>query len=204
MAAPVTAVVFDIGRVLVEWDLRLIFRELIPDPAQRDWFVETVVTPEWHFQVDQGRDVADVVAERIAEFPEWAAAIRAYADRFEDSIPGPVPGSLPLVEALHARGMPLFAITNFGDEFFERFRPNFPILERFGDIVVSGAEKLAKPDAAIFHLAARRFGHAPGAMLFIDDSAANVRAAADLGWQVHHFVDAKALADDLAGRGLIA
>ncbi|MET0587126.1 MAG: HAD-IA family hydrolase, partial [Novosphingobium sp.] len=133
-----------------------------------------------------------------------AAHIEAYGTRFNESIPGPVPGSIELVERLYAAGHPLFAITNFGAEFWARFRPTQPVFDRFRDIVVSGEEQLTKPDPAIYELAARRFGHAPSSMLFIDDSAANIAAARDCGWQVHHFTDAALLEADLRARNLIA
>ncbi|HVR90697.1 MAG TPA: HAD family phosphatase [Novosphingobium sp.] len=204
ISAPVSAVVFDVGKVLFEWDLRYLFAKLIQDPAELEWFVSHVVTPEWHYQHDQGRPLAGMVAERSAEFPGYARLIRAYAERFNETIPGPVPGSLELVAALAARDVPLYAITNFGDEFWAAFRPTQPVFRQFRDIVVSGVEKIAKPDPAIYALAARRFGHAPAEMLFIDDNAANIEAARTLGWQVHHFRDAATLAQDLQARGLIA
>lgn len=203
MTEPISAVVFDIGRVLVEWDLRCLFRKLITDPGELEWFVTNVVTEAWHYQVDQGRPVAEIVAERIAEFPQHRGLIEAYATRYTETIPGPVPGSIELVEALHAAEVPLYAITNFGAEFWEEFRPQWPVLDLFGDIVVSGIEKLHKPDPAIFALSAARFGLAPEAMLFIDDNPANTEAAASCGWQVHHFTDAERLEQDLRARGLL-
>ena len=100
--------------------------------------------------------------------------------------------------------MPLYSITNFGVDAWAMFRPTFPVLDHFRDIVVSGHERLIKPDRAIFDLAAARFGHAPEAMLFIDDNADNIAAARALGWQVHHFLDdAAALEADLRARGLL-
>lgn len=204
MSDSIEVVVFDVGRVLYQWRLSALFDKLISDQGERDWFLANVVTEEWHFQHDEGRPLADMVPERQAAFPDHAHLIDAYATRFNETLPGPVPGSLELVEQLDHAGVPLYAITNFGAEFWAMFRPTAPVFDRFRDIVVSGDEKLAKPDPAIFHLAARRFGHAPGAMLFIDDNAANITAAAALGWQVHHFIDAPALERDLAQRGLLA
>ena len=203
MAGEVEAVVFDVGRVLVQWDLGALYRKLIPDPAERDWFLANVVTEQWHFQHDEGRAVADMLAERQAAFPDHAHLIEAWATRFNDSILGPVPGTFALVEELDARGVPLFAITNFGAEFWAGFRPHHPIFDRFGDIVVSGVEKIAKPDPRIYRLAEQRFGHAPGAMLFVDDNPANIAAVRAAGWQGHLFTDAATLAADLRGRGLI-
>lgn len=199
----VEAVVFDVGRVLYRWDLRHLFRKLIPDPSELERFVAEVVSPEWHFQHDGGRPIGEMIAERCAEFPEHAGLIEAYGARFNETIPGPVEGSLELVERLAARGVPLYAITNFGADFWAGFRPTAPVFDLFADVVVSGVEKLAKPDPALFALAARRFARAPAAMLFVDDNADNVAAAAAGGWQVHHFHDAARLEGDLAQRGLI-
>jgi 2-haloacid dehalogenase len=199
----VEAVVFDVGKVLFEWDLRHLFRKLIADPDELEWFVNTVITPEWHYDHDKGRRIAETIPERIARFPEHEPLIRAFAERFDETIPGPVPGSLELVEALHARGVPLYAITNFSADFWPPFRASQPVFDRFRDIMVSGVEKVWKPDPAIFALAAARFGHAPGAMLLVDDNADNVASALACGWQAHHFAGAADLANELRRRGLI-
>jgi 2-haloacid dehalogenase len=122
----VKAVVFDVGRVLVQWEMRLLFAKLIDDEAELDWFLANVVTPEWHFQHDAGRPLAEMVPELQAAFPTYAGHIDAYATRFNETIPGPVPGSFEIVEELAARGVPLFAITNFGSEFWAMFRPTQP------------------------------------------------------------------------------
>ena len=199
----VEAVVFDVGRVLYQWHLRHLFEKIVDDRARLETLLGEVVTEEWHFEHDRGRTLGEMVPERIALYPEFEPEIRAYATRFNETIPGPVPGSHALVERLDARGVPLYAITNFGAEFWAGFRPSEPIFDRFRDIVVSGEEKLAKPDPAIFALAESRFARSASTMLFIDDNRANVDAAAACGWHVHHFTDAAALESDLADRELI-
>ena len=199
----IQAVVFDVGRVLYQWQLRQLFSKIVDDEARLEKLLAEVVTEEWHFQADQGRTLAEMVPERIALYPSFETEIRAYATRFNETIPGPVPGSIELVEQLHRRGIPLFAITNFGAEFWAGFRPTAPVFDLFEDIVVSGVEKLAKPDPAIFARAESRFGHDAAAMLFIDDNPANIEAAAECGWQVHHFNDSPTLEADLAARGLV-
>ena len=189
----ITTVIFDVGRVLFEWDLRHLFTKLIDDKGELDWFLGNVITPEWHFQHDAGRPLAEIVPERIAEFPAYADLIRAYATRFNETIPGPVSGSLEIVEALAANGVPLFAITNFGEEFWEAFRPTQPVFDLFKDIVVSGTEKMVKPDRAIYDLALKRFGVDPALCLFVDDSAANVGGARAAGIAGHVFDGAEGL-----------
>jgi len=202
--AAIDAVVWDIGRVLVQWDFPRIWLDVIPDPAERAAFTTSVVSEAWHFRHDCGEAMADMIAARIAQFPQHRALIERYQTHWLLSVPGPIAGTHPLVERLTARGVPQFSITNFGADAFAMFRPTLPILDHMADIVVSGTERLAKPDAAIFDLAAARFGHDPARMLFIDDNAANIAAARTLGWQVHHFTgDAAALESDLAALGLL-
>ena len=180
-------VVFDVGNVLYDWDPRFLYSKLIADPVELDWFLSHVLTREWHFQHDQGRAAADTTAELTAAFPDHAALIAHYVPRWLETIAGPMPGMIELVEELADAGVPLFAITNFSHEFWPRFRATAPIFDRFRDIVVSGDERLVKPGAAIFELAMRRFGLAPGEALFIDDRADNVAAAEAAGMIGHLF-----------------
>ena len=203
MSQPVEAVVFDVGRVIAQWDLRHLLAKCIDDADELDWVASHVITERWHFQHDAGRPLSDMIPERKALFPAYADVIEHYANNFTDSIPGPVEGTADLIEKLAAKDVPLFAITNFGADFWQQFRPTYPVLDHMRDIVVSGEERVAKPDPRIFRMAAKRFGFAPEDMLFIDDNLPNIHAAAALGWQVHHFTDAKRLEADLRQRGLI-
>ena len=199
----ISTVVFDVGRVLFEWDLRHLFAKLLTDSEELDWFLAHVVTPEWHFQHDAGRPLADMTAELTAQYPKYGPLIEAYRTRFNETIPGPVPGSLEIVDELAAQGVPLFAITNFGAEFWDMFRPTQPIFDLFGDIVVSGVEKLVKPDPAIYALALKRFDLAPGEAMFIDDNHDNVVSARASGFVAYHFRDAKSLRTELSAYGLL-
>ena len=189
-----SAVVFDIGRVLFQWQLSALFEKLIADPAELQWFVANVVTEEWHYQHDRGRSLAEMLPERIAEFPAYAAHIHAYATRFNETVPGPVDGSHAIVERLAAAGVPLFCLTNFGDEFWQGFRPTQPIFDHFEDIIVSGIEKVAKPDRRIYEIVEARSGRAGADLFFTDDNPANIEAAKARGWDAHLFTDATTLA----------
>jgi 2-haloacid dehalogenase len=197
------AVVFDNGRVLFEWDLRALLAQQIDEPDQLDWFLRHVVTEEWHFQADAGRPLAEMVAERQAEFPEHAHLLDAYATRFNETVEQPVAGTHALVRRLHVTGVPLYALTNFGAEFFAGFRPTQPIFELFDDIVVSGVECVAKPDPRIYAIAERRFSRAPGELFFTDDNPANVEAARARGWHAHLFEGAEGLEAALTEVGLL-
>lgn len=197
------AVVFDIGRVLFHWQLGALFEKLIEDRAELEWFLAHVVTEEWHFQHDRGRPLAEMIPERIAEFPAYETHIRAYATRFNETVPGPVEGSHDLVRRLHARRVPLYCLTNFGEEFWAMFRPTQPIFDLFDDVIVSGTEKLAKPDPAIYALTEARSGFEGSALFFTDDNPANVAAAQARGWHAHVFTDAASLEAQLGAVGLL-
>ncbi|QUL37698.1 HAD-IA family hydrolase [Erythrobacter sp. JK5] len=197
------AVVFDVGRVLFQWQLRALFEKLIDDPAELDWFLAHVVTEEWHYQHDLGRPLADMVPERIARFPRYEHHLRAYVDRFNETIPGPVAGTHALVERLAERAVPLFCLTNFGDEFWAGFRPTEPIFDLFENIVVSGTEQVAKPDPRIYEIVEQRSGRTGEALFFTDDNPANIEAARARGWDAHLFTDAAALERQLTVSGFL-
>ena len=200
---PLRAAVFDVGNVLFFWSLRVLFEKMIDDPRKRDWFLSNVVTEEWHFQHDAGRPLADMVTERKTEHPHYAHLIDAYVTRFNESIHTPVPGMIEIVAELAAHKVPIFGITNFGADFWAGFHPTKPIFDHFTDIVVSGEEKLVKPDPAIYALALRRFGLAPDEGLFVDDRLENVEAGQANGFIGHHFEDAVTLRTDLNRLGLL-
>jgi 2-haloacid dehalogenase len=198
-----TAVVFDIGRVLFDWNLRYLFEKLIDDPTELDWFLAHVVTEEWHFQSDGGRPLAEMVPELQARHPEKAWLIDAYAERFLETLPHPIPGTHELARRLAERGVPLYALTNFGAEFWARFRATQPLFALFEDVIVSGEERVAKPDPRIYAITEVRSARAPGELFFVDDNPANVAAAAARGWRAHLFTGAASLERELAGHGLL-
>jgi 2-haloacid dehalogenase len=199
------AVIFDIGNVLFHWDPRFLYERLIGDDRALDAFVRDVLTHQWHFQHDAGRNFADTSAELTAQHPHHAELIAAWGPRFNESVGGPVEGMHAIVDSLDAAGVPLYAITNFSHEFWPPFRAEWPgLFDRFRDIVVSGEERLVKPDRAIYDLALARFGLKPGEAVFVDDNPANVDAANAVGIHAHRFTDAPAFRRFLEEHGLLA
>lgn len=201
--APVTAVIFDIGGVLVDWDPRHLFQKLFDDSEAMEQFLGEVCTRDWHDRLDAGRPVDEAVRELAARYPHEAHLIFAYRDRFGEMFRGEIEGSVALLRQLHDRGLPLFALTNFSADFFGDFCRDFPFTALFRDILVSGAEKMVKPDLRIYDLALSRFGLNARHTLFIDDRAENVAAADRHGLQTHHFEGSEGLARKLAALGLL-
>ena len=197
------AVVFDVGRVLFDWQLRALFEKLIADEDELNWFLANVVTEDWHFEHDRGRPLAEMVPQRIAQFPSYEEHLNAYQTRFNETIPGPVAGTHEIVGELHQAGVPLFCLTNFGHEFWAGFRPEHALFDLFSDIIVSGTEKVAKPDPRIYEIVEERSGRRGEDLFFTDDNPANIEAALARGWQAHLFTDATSLRTRLQGAGLL-
>ena len=199
-----TAVVFDVGNVLYGWDPDAFLVRQIADDEARLQFIEDVDLYAWHETLDGGRPYAEAAAELEEKFPQYANLIAAWSDRFGETISGPVPGVHALVEALEARGVPLFAITNFSADFWPSFEARErAFFDRFRDIVVSGAVKLLKPDPAIYYLALDRFGLKPADALFVDDREINVEGARAVGMAAHLFTGADGLRARLEAEGLL-
>ncbi len=199
-----TAVIFDVGNVLYGWDPESFLVRQIADDAERLRFIADTDLYSWHDTLDGGRDFASAAAELSETFPAYAEHIRAWGDRFGETITDPVPGVHALVDALDANRVPLFAITNFSADFWAPFRAREEtFFRRFRDIVVSGEEKLLKPDPAIYDRALDRFGLRPAEALFIDDRAINVEGALAIGMHAHLFTTAEDLRERLAAEKLL-
>jgi 2-haloacid dehalogenase len=198
------AVVFDVGNVLYGWDPHAFLVRQIADDEQRLRFIEEADFFGWHETLDAGRPHAEAAAELSEKFPAYADLIAEWASSFGETITGPVPGVHAIVDELHGRGVPLFAITNFSAEFWAPFHAREQdCFARFRDIVVSGEVQLLKPDPAIYYLALDRFGLKPGDALFIDDRLINVEAAMGVGMHAHLFTDAAGLRQRLEAAGLL-
>jgi 2-haloacid dehalogenase len=197
-------IVFDLGGVLIDWNPRHLYRKLFDDDAVMEWFLEEVCHQAWNLEQDRGRTFADAIEEAALRHPDQRAMIEAYHRRWDEMIAGAIEGSVAILEELAARGYELHALTNWSAETFPIARPRFAFLERFATILVSGDERLVKPDARIFQLLLERIAHPAQRCIYIDDSPPNVAAAKALGFDAIPFTSPAALRADLARRGLLA
>jgi 2-haloacid dehalogenase len=176
-------VVFDVGGVLLDWDPRHLYRKLISDPAEMEWFLANVCTPEWHEQHDRGLSTPESCAALAKEWPQYAALILAWSERGEEMVAGPLPAGVKLLRQVSESGLPCYALTNMEAETYPKRAARYDFLRSLAGTVVSGYEGIAKPDREIYERLLRRFGLDAAATLFIDDSPVNVAAAADAGMQ---------------------
>jgi len=175
--------VFDLGGVLIDWDPRHLYRKLFrEDEAAMEEFLSRVCTPEWNRKQDAGRSFAEGCAILAAEFPDKADLIYAWYRRFDETLRGPVKESINILANLLERNIALYSITNWNRETFAASRKRFPFLDWFSGIVVSGEEKVAKPDPRIYRILMDRYSLDPAGAVFVDDSPENVEAAEKLGF----------------------
>lgn len=200
----ITAVVFDIGNVLIRWQPECAIAAHIPDRDTALAWLDDVGFYDWNLEQDRGRALADALPLLAGHHPEAGVYLADYAARFVDTIREPITGTWDLAEMLAARGTAVHAITNWSAELFPAARALYPRLDTlFGVTVVSGVERVVKPDPAIYRLLLDRTGLTAAECLFVDDSPKNVAGARAVGMAAHHFTDPASLADDLRARGLI-
>ena len=184
----IDCVVFDIGNVLVRWDPRNLYRRMGYTDTETASILEEIGLLEINHRVlDAGGSFAVTLEPLIARFPQHAEFIRSFDTRWVELLGGAIDPSVAIFEKLKQAKVPVHAISNYNREKFDIARVLFPVLNAFDELVLSGDVGLVKPDAAIFQLLIRRRELDVGKTVFIDDSAANVATANELGFATIHF-----------------
>jgi 2-haloacid dehalogenase len=204
MTNPKPAIVFDFGGVLVDWDPHYLYRPFFDgDDAAIDRFMQAIGFHEWNLRQDGGRSFAEGVSVLSKQFPQYADLIRAYHEHYEEAITGPIWGTVEILRILKEDRSPLYGLSNWAQEKFELVRPKYDFFNWFDDILISSTVNLVKPDPQIFTLFLDRIGWAAADCVYIDDSAANIVTANQLGFTTIHFQSPEQLAKELRLLGLL-
>jgi 2-haloacid dehalogenase len=196
-------VVFDLGGVLIDWDPRYLYRKLFNGDAQAmEDFLATVCTQSWNEQQDAGRPFADACSSLKLVHPDQAELIDAWFLRYDETLAGPIPGTVEIFADLNSLGVPLYALSNWSAETFPIALRRFEFLKWFKGVMLSGEVKLLKPDPRIFKLFLETFAIDPASTVYIDDREPNVEAAIACGMHGIRFTDAGALRTKLTDLGL--
>lgn len=198
----IKAVIFDFGGVLVDWNPHHLYRKLIPDESERQWFLTEVCSPAWNFEQDRGRSWDEAIALKVADFPRHAALIRAYRERWPEMCGGTIAPGVALHARLKAAGMPLYGLTNWSAETFDLGERLFPILRDFIYVAVSGRLGMVKPDPEIYLHLLNTCGLDPESCLFVDDVARNVEGARHVGLRAIQFTEEDSVLAEMRRLGL--
>jgi 2-haloacid dehalogenase len=196
-------VVFDLGAVLIDWNPRYLYRKLFADEAEMEHFLATVCSQEWNIQLDAGRSFAQACAEKIKQFPQYAAQIAAYHTRWNEMMGGAVEGTVQILREVKQKGFPVYALSNWSAETFPLAQKRFDFLQLFDGIVLSGAEKCVKPDSQIYHILLTRYRLNAADCIFTDDNSANIKTAQDLGFDAILFTSPNELRAAFVKRGVL-
>ena len=176
-------VVFDLGGVLFDWNPRYLYRKLTTSEKEVEDFLANICTSEWNSRLDRGTPFKQGVEELCRQHPEKSDWIKAYQTRWPEMVGGVFDENVQLLTELHQMNVPLYSITNWSSETFESVRQNYPFMKYFDDIVVSGEEKITKPDPRIYKILLDRNSLKAEQCIFIDDVLKNIEGAKSLGFK---------------------
>lgn len=196
------AVIFDIGNVLTRWQPEAFYDRVIGEPRRRALFAEVDLIG-MNQSLDAGAPFCDTVYQLADAHPGWATEIRWWYARWAEMTLPHIDGSIALLRALKSKGVAVFALTNSGASVFDAARQSQDFLQLFDRCYVSGAMGVMKPDPAMYKAVEDDCGLAPADMLFTDDKAENITAAARRGWRVHQFESWQGFAARLVAEGLL-
>ncbi|WP_397542835.1 HAD-IA family hydrolase [Roseovarius salis] len=197
------AVIFDIGNVLIEWQPEKYFDSIIGPARRREMFAEIDIHAMM-VRIDAGEEFAAVIEDTAAGHPRWREHVLRFRWKWCDIAQPDIPGSVRLLLALRCKGVPVFALSNFGAQNFPLSEKQFPFLAEFDRRYISGEMGMVKPDPAIYAAVEADCGIAPSRLFFTDDRADNIAAARERGWRAHLFDGPDGLAQALANQGLLS
>jgi 2-haloacid dehalogenase len=200
--APIKNIVFDFGGVLIDWNPRHLYRNVFNDNAEMENFLKNICTSEWNAKQDAGRSFTEATEELVQLHPEYEPEIRRYYDNWPEMISGEIAENAALINPLKTK-YKLFGLTNWSAESFPIIYKQYPFLHNLEGIVVSGTEKLIKPDRRIFELLLNRFQIKSSESLFIDDSLINIETADKLGFHTIHLPEGTNLRHELEKRDIL-
>lgn len=196
------AVIFDVGNVLTRWQPEAFYDRVIGEERRRALFA-AVDLHHMNDLVDMGGLFRETIYDWAERHPEWGPEIRMWYDRWIELASPRIEGSIRLQRALRAKGVPVFALTNFGRYSFEEALPQMDFLQDFDRLYVSGRMGVIKPDPRIYEMVEADCGLDPARLLFTDDRADNITAAARRGWRTHQFESWEGWARRLVAEGLL-
>ena len=198
----IKSIIFDLGGVLIDWNPDYVYLNVFNGNKKKmNWFFKTICTEEWNLNQDAGYSLEKATNDLIKLYPNYKSYIEMYYGRWEEMLGGEIEKSVWILNKLVSQ-FEVYALSNWSAETFPVALKRFKFLNLFKDIIVSGKEKLIKPDPKIFELAAIRFKIKPSETIFIDDNLKNIISAKKMNFITHHFKNPEKLIIDLNKYGI--
>ncbi|MEI6950592.1 HAD family phosphatase [Paraflavisolibacter sp. H34] len=194
----ITTIIFDLGNVLIDWNPDYVFDKLFTDKEAKKHFLQNICTSDWNEQQDAGRTIKEATEELVAKFPEHKDPIEAYYGKWIEMIGGPIHDTVEIFRQLKESGRyKIYALTNWSAELFPLVLAEYEFLHWFDGRLVSGEEKIRKPQPEFYQLLLDRFEINADEAFFIDDNLRNIKAAEAMGIRSHHFTSPQKLKEEL-------
>ena len=198
----ITTIIFDFGGVLLDWNPRYFYRREFANDAAMETFLSRIGWEEWNLQQDKGRSLAEGTALLQRQFPEYHSKIQLFYKQWDKMLKGEIPENVALLPELKQK-YKLYGLTNWSAEIFPMVLKRFSFFKLFDGIVVSGEEKLVKPDEKIFRVILERYHLDAKSTLFIDDNQRNIDTANGMGFSTIHVTAQTDLRHELHASGLL-
>jgi 2-haloacid dehalogenase len=198
----INTIIFDFGGVLIDWNPRYMYQDEFEEISEMEYFLSSVCTEDWNLQQDKGRSLAEATRILQDKFPEHSVKIKLFYDQWEKMIKGCIAQNVTILKILKEK-YKLYGLTNWSAETFPIVFNRFSFFKLFDGIVISGEEKLIKPDKKIFELILDRYHLEAKNSLFIDDNVGNIKAAKEMGFETIHVQEKTNLRYELQALGLI-
>tara|TARA_B100000073_G_scaffold71546_1_gene53219 strand:+ start:289 stop:882 length:594 start_codon:yes stop_codon:yes gene_type:complete len=180
---------FDLGGVFFDWDPNHFYKNVFENIEEREFFLAEVCNDQWNVQQDAGRSIAEAELELIPKFPHYEKEIKMYYKNHRKMIRGVFEESVDILKKLKDKNYDCYVLSNWSAETFEGMTDDYPFLKLFDGLLISGEDKLIKPDHAIYQLARDRFNLNPEETVFIDDKLENIQAAQEMNFKTIHLTD---------------
>lgn len=178
-------IVFDFGGVLIDWNPVYLYRNVFETEEEMNYFLENICRYDWNILQDAGRPLAEGTRLLQEKHPGYRDQIALYYGRWEEMLGGIIEENTRLIKPLKQK-YNVYGLTNWSAETIPLAMKRYDFFADLDGMVVSGEEKIVKPDQALYRILLERYDLKAEESLFIDDNAANIETARQMGFQVVH------------------
>src|ERR1017187_10540993 len=178
------AVVFDLGKVLVDFDYSIAARRIAARGNMTIGEIAQYINQTPVFvQYESGQVTTEQFYTEIRRVTGFRGTLAEFSDCFADIFVAIEP-MVQLQAALRRQGLTTYAFSNTNELAAEHINRSFPFYANFDGYILSYEHRAMKPDAKLYEVVERESGRRNADLLYLDDRPENIMAGAARGWQV--------------------